>query len=193
MQFKDQLHELELIEGIPVIKTPTIAALAMNVSNSTVAGNIQSVINLLEQGEIMEPNTFDESKIPDISEYVILFYGNLGTDEQLQAMAAADSIWQTFLQHSAVHLDETSLMQDVSVLHPKEMGLYGLKPGFYWMHQLIGYDGICRHLDCWRVEAQKRDMNCIDLEVFTASELSYEEIQTIADSLAWDYVANHKI
>ncbi|KAG1724773.1 hypothetical protein EDB19DRAFT_1897858 [Suillus lakei] len=86
-------------------------------------------------------------------------------------MAAADSI-------CAVRLDETSL--------------YGSKPGFHWMHQLIGYDGICRHLDCWRIEARKR-MNCADLEVFAASELSYEDLQAIADSLARDYVADHKI
>ncbi|KAG1805966.1 uncharacterized protein BJ212DRAFT_1283060 [Suillus subaureus] len=86
MQFKDQLHEPELIEGIPVIKTPTIAALAMDVSNSTVAGNIQSVINLLEQGRIMEPDTFDDPEIPNISEYVVLFHGDLGTGEWLQVV-----------------------------------------------------------------------------------------------------------
>ncbi|KAG1889573.1 hypothetical protein F4604DRAFT_2016744 [Suillus subluteus] len=220
-QFKDQLRELELVEGIPVIKTPTIAALAMDVSNSTVAGNIQSVINLLEQGGITEPDTFDDPEIPDISEYVILFHGDLGTGERLQVvqqcraientswdrfqhvvfipgmfhlkMAAADSIWRTFLQSGAVHLDETSLMRDMGVLCPKETGLYGLKPGFRRMHQLIGYDGICRRLDCWRVEAQKRDTNCTDLEAFAASEPSYEELQKMADSLARDYVADHKI
>lgn len=61
------------------------------------------------------------------------------------------------------------------------------------MHQLIRYDGICRRLDCWRVEAQKRDTNCTDIEVFAASELSYEELQKMADSLARHYVADHKI
>lgn len=61
------------------------------------------------------------------------------------------------------------------------------------MHQLIGYDGICRRLDCWRVEAQKRDTNCTDLEAFAASEPSYEELQKMADSLARHYVADHKI
>ncbi|KAG1862649.1 hypothetical protein F4604DRAFT_1957361 [Suillus subluteus] len=108
-------------------------------------------------------------------------------------MAAADSIWRTFLQSGAVRLNETSLMRDVGVLRPKETGLYGSKPGFQRMHQLIGYDGICRHLDCWRVEAQKRDTNCTDLEAFAASEPLYEELQKMADSLARDYVADHKI
>ncbi|KAG1803053.1 hypothetical protein EV424DRAFT_1474635 [Suillus variegatus] len=188
-EFKDRLREPELVEGIPVVKTPTIAALAMDVSNSTVAGNIQSVINLLKQGGITEPNTFDDPEIPDISEYVVLFHGDLGTGERLQAVqqrcaientpwdrfqhvvfVPADSIWRTFLQPSAVRLDETSLMRDVGVLRPKETGLYGTKPGF-------------------RVEAQKRDTNCTDLEAFAASEPSYEELQKMADSLARHYSA----
>ncbi|KAG1862648.1 hypothetical protein F4604DRAFT_1929403 [Suillus subluteus] len=95
MQFKDRLREPELFEGIPVIKTPTIAALAMDVSNSTVAGNIQSVINLLEQGGITEPGTFDDPEIPDISEYVVLFHGNLGTGEWLQAVQQRRAIENT--------------------------------------------------------------------------------------------------
>ncbi|KAG2341212.1 hypothetical protein BDR05DRAFT_888554, partial [Suillus weaverae] len=219
-QFKDRLHEPELVEGIPIVKTPTVAASAMDVSNSTVAGNIQSIINLLEQGGIVEPDSFDDPEIPDISEYIIMFHGDLGTGEQLQAvqqlhaienspwdqfqhvvfvpgmfhlkMVAADSIWRTFLQTSAAHLDETSLMQDMGMLRPKETGHYGLKPVFCRMHQLIGYDGICCCLDCWRIEARKC-MNCADLKVFAASEPSYEDLQAMADSLAWDYVADHKI
>jgi hypothetical protein len=94
-QFKDRLHEPELIEGIPVIKTPTIAVSVMDVSNSTVASNMQSVINLLEQGGIMEPDTFNDSEIPDISEYVILFHGDLGTGEWLQAVQQCRAIENT--------------------------------------------------------------------------------------------------
>ncbi|KAG1766500.1 hypothetical protein EV702DRAFT_945987, partial [Suillus placidus] len=82
-QFKDWLREPELVEGIPIVKTPTMAASAMDVSNSTVAGNIQSVINLLEQGGIVEPDSFDDPEIPNISEYVIMFHGDLGTGERL--------------------------------------------------------------------------------------------------------------
>jgi len=61
------------------------------------------------------------------------------------------------------------------------------------MHQLISYDGICHRIDCWRVEAPKRNINCTDLEVFAMSEPSYEELQVMANSLARDYVANYKI
>jgi len=61
------------------------------------------------------------------------------------------------------------------------------------MHQLISYDGICCRIDCWRVEAQKHNINCTDLEVFATLEPSYKELQVMANSLAWDYVANYKI
>ncbi|KAG2154427.1 uncharacterized protein EDB93DRAFT_1239484 [Suillus bovinus] len=83
---RHRLHEPELVEGIPIVKTPTMAALAMDVSNSTVAGNIQSVINLLKQGGITEPDIFDDPEIPDISEDAIMFHGDLGTGERLQAV-----------------------------------------------------------------------------------------------------------
>ncbi|KAF9219046.1 hypothetical protein BS17DRAFT_718757, partial [Gyrodon lividus] len=47
-QFKDHLHNLEVVKGIPTVQTPILAACTMDVSNSTVAGNIQSVVNLLQ-------------------------------------------------------------------------------------------------------------------------------------------------
>ncbi|KAG1836731.1 hypothetical protein DFJ58DRAFT_719029 [Suillus subalutaceus] len=83
-QFHNQLHEPEAIEAIPVIKTPIIATSAMDVSNSTVTGNIQSVVNLLEQGGIGDPAAVDDPGMPDISEYIVLFHGDLGTGERLQ-------------------------------------------------------------------------------------------------------------
>ncbi|KAG2137189.1 hypothetical protein BD769DRAFT_1626747 [Suillus cothurnatus] len=72
------------IEAIPITKTPIIAASAMNISNSTVAGNIQSVVDLLEQGGIRNPVVVDDPEMPDISQYVVMFHGDLGTGECLQ-------------------------------------------------------------------------------------------------------------
>ncbi|KAG2743435.1 hypothetical protein P692DRAFT_20691908, partial [Suillus brevipes Sb2] len=51
-QFKDQLCNPETVEAIPIIKTPILAARAMHVCNSTVSGNIRSVVELLQQGGI---------------------------------------------------------------------------------------------------------------------------------------------
>ncbi|KIK74879.1 hypothetical protein PAXRUDRAFT_788451 [Paxillus rubicundulus Ve08.2h10] len=157
--------------------------------------------------------------MPDISEYVVLFHGDLGTGEQLQAvqqccsiegspwncfqhvifcpglfhlnMASVDAIWQTFLQLSAAREDKMSLMHDIGVLQPCETGIYGSKPGFRRMHQLITYDGICQRLDCWRVEVRK--LNHDSLEAFALSEPSFNDLKTITNRLARDYITNHQL
>jgi hypothetical protein len=113
---------------IPVTKTPILASRTMDISNSTVAGNINSVLELLKQGGIEDPTECDPPQALDVSDYVVLFHGDLGTGERLQAalqqraiestpwnclqhvifipglfhlkMVSADAIWHTFLQHS---------------------------------------------------------------------------------------------
>ncbi|KIJ18397.1 hypothetical protein PAXINDRAFT_70789, partial [Paxillus involutus ATCC 200175] len=210
-------------EAIPVERTPILAARAMDVSNSTVVGNIQSVINLMQQGGVEDPAVIDDDATSslDVSEYVALFHGDLGTGEQLQAvqqrraiettaydcfqhvvfipglfhlkMASADALWRTFLQPSAAHEDEICLMHDVGVLWPHETGLYGSKPGFRRMHQLIMYGVICHCLDCWRAEMKKRDSLQDSLNIFVKSEPSFEDLENIANKLAKEYVATYKL
>ncbi|KIK76943.1 hypothetical protein PAXRUDRAFT_779574, partial [Paxillus rubicundulus Ve08.2h10] len=106
-------------------------------------------------------------------------------------MASADAIWRTFLQLSAACEDKMSLMHDIGVLRPRETGIYGSKPRFRRMHQLVTYDGICWHLNCWRVEVRKQNHN--SLEAFALSEPSFNNLQTIANRLARDYIANHQL
>ncbi|KAH7924642.1 hypothetical protein BV22DRAFT_1129691 [Leucogyrophana mollusca] len=49
-QFKSQIRDPDVIDQIPVVKTPVVAASAMDVNNSTVAGNIQAIEKLMAQG-----------------------------------------------------------------------------------------------------------------------------------------------
>jgi hypothetical protein len=67
-QFKDQLCNPETVEAIPIIKTPILAARAMHVCNSTVSGNIRSVVELLQQGGIEDPADVadPDTDMPDI-------------------------------------------------------------------------------------------------------------------------------
>ncbi|KAG2053894.1 hypothetical protein BDR06DRAFT_1051632 [Suillus hirtellus] len=58
-------------------------------------------------------------------------------------MANADTIWYTFLQPLSVCDNEHALMHDIAILLPKETGIYGSKPGFHCMHELVMYDVIC--------------------------------------------------
>ena len=193
----------------------------MDLSNSTVSGNISSIVNLLQQGGVENPDNVDDPEMSDFSEYVILFHGDLGTAERIQAaqqhhadegpswsrmqhvifmpglfhlkMACADAIWWTFIQPLAAREDEMSLMQDIGILQPQETGIYASKPGFRRMHQLVGYDGSCRHLDCWRVEVQKRNWEHTSLEAFALSEPSFQDLQEIADWIARDYIGSYQI
>jgi hypothetical protein len=55
------------------------------------------------------------------------------------------------------------------------------------MHELIMYDGICRQLNCWRVEANK------DLNAYAASEPLFDDLKAMADQLTLNYVANHRL
>ncbi|KIK73181.1 hypothetical protein PAXRUDRAFT_179058 [Paxillus rubicundulus Ve08.2h10] len=157
----------------------------------------------------------------DVSEYVVLFHGDLVTGERIKAaqqhcsiegspwnrmqhvifvpglfhlkMACADAIWQIFIQPSAAREDVMSLMQDVGILRPREIGIYTSKPGFQRMHQLIGYDGTCRHLDCWRVEVQVRNREHTSLDIFALSEPSFEDLQEIADNISRKYIGNYQL
>ncbi|KAI5997476.1 hypothetical protein EDD15DRAFT_2410723 [Pisolithus albus] len=220
-RFQEVLGEPEVVEAIPVIKTPIVAARAMEFVNSTVSGNIQSITGLLAQAGIHDPNEGDDLHMPDISDYVVLFHGDLGTAEHVQAMlqrramedspwnrcqyvvfvpglfhlkmAAADALWRAFIHPVAARSDETSLMHDVGVLWPKETGIYQSKPGFRRMHQLVTYSGICRRLDCWRVEVANVDPSIKNLDDFAATEPTFSQLKEIADILSRKYVATYTL
>ncbi|KAF8128125.1 hypothetical protein EV363DRAFT_433689 [Boletus edulis] len=229
-QFRSQLRDPKVLEQIPIIKTPIIAASAMDVNNSTVAGNIQAIENLLAQGGILNPdsnseveNSADsdsESGPPDMTDFVVLVHGDLGTGERITAlqlrwsiegtpwrrfqhvvfvprlfhvkMAAADALWRVFIHPTAARQDETCLMHDITLLRPHEIGIFASKPGFRKMHEVIGHDGICRRLDCWCAEVHWRSHH-ETLKDFARSKPSLEDLTEIANYLAWEYVANYKL
>ncbi|KAI6037240.1 hypothetical protein PISMIDRAFT_635004 [Pisolithus microcarpus 441] len=223
-QFRSMIQDPQPIEQIPTVKTPIYAAHAMDINNSTVSGNIQAVIELLAQGGIADPTTVLEESVdsdsPDISEYVILVHGDLGTGERLQAtqlcrsiectswnrlqhiifipslfhlkMACADALWRCFISPMAAREDETSLMHNVAQLCPKETGIYTTKPGFRRIHKLVGHAGTCRRLDCWRVHTAKKG-RYNGLEDFASSKPTLDDLQTMANEICRTYVANHQL
>ncbi|KAJ7872617.1 hypothetical protein B0H14DRAFT_3083616 [Mycena olivaceomarginata] len=137
--------------------------------------------------------------------FVILFHGDLGTDERILSllqrcsieetpwhryqgviyvmglfhlkMAAADAIWRIFLEPKTGSEDPTSLMHFVALLRPKETEKIGSDPGFRRMHEVIAHAGTALRLDAWRTEA------------FADSKPSFELITTISNHLASHYVA----
>ena len=219
--FWNVLGEPEEVEALPVVKTPIIATRSMEYVNSTVSGNIESIVGLLAQAGIKDPTETHDPNMPDISDYIVPFHGDLGTGERVQTllqrraiesspwrrcqyvvfipglfhlkMAAADAIWCTFIYPVAARGDDTSLLRDVGILRPKEIGHYQSKPGFRRMHQLITYSGICRHLDCWLELLRKEDPGTSSLEAFAATEPTFTRLKKLADILARDYVETRAI
>jgi hypothetical protein len=220
-QFQSQISAPQVLEQIPVAKTPIIPASAMDVNNSTVTGNIQAIERLMAQGGVFDPADVEDGESPDVTEYVVLVHGDLGTGERIASMqqrrsiettpwrrfqhivfvpglfhlkmAAADAIWRALIQPISARQDQTSLMHDIAQLWPRETGIFGSKPGFRMMHQLIGHDGICRCLDCWQIEVEKMNNAHKTLDDFAISKPSLEELKDIANRLAREYIATYRL
>ncbi|KAG1905442.1 uncharacterized protein F5891DRAFT_1183389 [Suillus fuscotomentosus] len=193
----------------------------MDVNNSTVTGNIQAIERLMVQGGVFDPAEVEDGESPDVTEYVVLVHGDLGMGECIASMqqhwsiettpwwrfqhivfvpglfhlkmAAADAIWRALIQPMSAHQDQTSLMHDIAQLRPRETGIFRSKPGFWMMHQLIGHDGICRHLDCWRIEVEKMNNAHKTLDDFAILKPSLEELKEIANRLTREYIATYRL
>ncbi|KAL4066171.1 hypothetical protein J3A83DRAFT_4360406 [Scleroderma citrinum] len=171
-QFQPLLHDPEVIEKLPLIKTPLTPACAMDINNSTVSGNIQAVVNLLAQGGVYGPNDtcFEDSRSLDLTPYHVIFIPRLFHLK----MACANAIWQCLIQPLTVWEDETSSMHDVSQLQPRET-IYGSKPGFCCMHQLINHAGI------------KKNTQWTSLKALAASKPSLNDLKIWTDEIALKY------
>lgn len=215
-QFRNNLRPPETIERVPLEKTRIVPARAMRVSNSTVSGNLDAIANLLAQGGVGDPTETDDETMVDMTEYVLVTHGDLGTGERIThgqmrraledspyrryqyvifvmglfhlKMACADAIWRIFIKERAAHSEETSVMAHVSVLRPQETGKILTNPGFRRMHQIINHDGKCRRIDCWKSEVRKRNNQHTSLEEFAKSKPTFADLQDLANHLALTYV-----
>ncbi|KAI0695888.1 hypothetical protein BC835DRAFT_1414574 [Cytidiella melzeri] len=220
--FAASIGEPEPIEKIPLTKTPIIPLRTTTDNISQVAGNISAMTHILAQVGVGDPrvahaDSGGSQAVVDVTNHVVLFYGDLGTGEKIDAslerraieetpwlrlqfavfvlglfhlkMACVDALWKVFIQPRSVQEDETCLMKDVSILRPRETGSVASKPGFRRMHQIIQHAGICRRLDCWRVEVQKREPAHSSLKLFAASKPSLDYLKALANHLAMNYTS----
>ncbi|KAJ7750589.1 hypothetical protein B0H16DRAFT_1663320 [Mycena metata] len=194
----------EMVEQIPVKKMRWGPAQSLDIKQSTTAGNIQVVPELLEQGGVGDPSEkvegIWEHNVLSIIAYVILFHGDLGTGERLMAIlqrrAIEDTPWrryqyviQIFIQPKVGREDQTSLMHYIALLRPKETGKIGSDPGFRRMHEVIAHAGAALRLDAWRVEVLRRNPLWTSLQVFADSKPSFALVTEISDYFASHYVA----
>lgn len=214
-QFRSLLKEPKVKDQIPIVKTQQIPARAMNINMSTTVGNVDALENLQKQAGIGDPA--EQPGVVDRNKYILPVHGDLGAGERILSaqrsraieatpwrrfqypifimglfhlkMACVDALWRIFLQPGKARHDDTSLMQDVGVLRPKETGKIGSKPKFRQLHEVVQMSGIASRVDCWRLAAYKRDADHTSLDKFAKSRPSWNVLVAMSKSLALDYVA----
>ncbi|KAJ3522613.1 hypothetical protein NM688_g8849 [Phlebia brevispora] len=201
---KDKLGLPEILEQLPVEKTPITPLQTTLDNNAEVAGNIDTIRHILEQTGVGDLKHV-KAQVVDIGNHVIIIHGDVGTGEKVELaldrrsqedtlwlrlqrvvfvdgvfhlkMACADALWRIFLRHSNVRKDATSLMRDVSKLRPKETGIIGSKPGFRRMHQVIQHAGRGTSVrDLRKHTAQVRDEQWENTLLLNQYFLLYEEL-----------------
>jgi hypothetical protein len=222
-KYKRYLGLPEWVDQIPVKKMRSAPARSMDINQSKVSGNLRAAVDLLGQGGVGDPtdsaNEDDiwEPDIVDITAFVILFWGDLGTGERILSllerrsleaspwrryqymvfvmglfhlkMACADAIWRIFIEPKVAREDVNSLMHFVALHRPKETHKIGSNPGFRRMHEVISHDGIALRLDAWRTEAHRHNPKWNTLEAFAKSNPDRKMVEEMADTLAAKYVA----
>ncbi|KAM6490449.1 hypothetical protein JOM56_014122 [Amanita muscaria] len=200
-----KIKDPEVLEQIPVVKTDIYPAYSMDVNNSTVTGNVQAIERLMDQVGYGSP---DDDDAIDISEYVVLVHGDLGTGERINSilkrrsiedrpwerfqyveycpgyfhvkMACIDTIWRIAIKPVLGRLDETCVMKDVGVFRPRETGMVVSKCEFRRMHQLVKHIGI-------------NHPQYLTLEDFAKSNPKLDDLEALAEELVKEYVADHCI
>ncbi|KII91006.1 hypothetical protein PLICRDRAFT_106940 [Plicaturopsis crispa FD-325 SS-3] len=152
-----------------------------------------------------------------MSQWVILLHGDLLTKERLDSiresraiedtpkrrfqhliflpglfhykMACADALWRTWVQPKDSRIDENSLFKNVGEIRPDETGKFGTKPGFRRTHDVIHHDLWASILDCWRLDARKRNSSWTSLKAFAHARPSWDLITEMSESIVKNYVA----
>ncbi|KAA1479733.1 hypothetical protein DENSPDRAFT_789531 [Dentipellis sp. KUC8613] len=222
--YPDFIGTPEAVEQIPVTKLYHVPARAMDINESTVSGNLDAIQNLMRQGGIGNPDDDEDNNyiydIVDMSEYVVLFHGDLSTCERVQSvmdrradedtawrrfqfiifilglfhlkMAAAEAIWRISIAPIAARKDLNSLMAFVRVIRESETGKIGSKPKFCQMHEVIRHVGVGLRLDAWRIAAGRRNREVTSLEELAGTEPTLDTLREMALDLCDNYVAGNE-
>ncbi|KAL1751932.1 hypothetical protein FB107DRAFT_293531 [Schizophyllum commune] len=208
----------EAIDEIPVVKLRSAPFRMMDISQSSVGGNIDVIAQLLQQAGVGDPrDAKGPGDIIDITRHVLLFHGDLGTYERVMSilehrsieatpfrrfqfvvfifglfhmkMAAADALWRIFVRDKAAHKDPTSLMRFVT-MRPNDSGKIASGPRFRQMHEVITRTGTAFRLDAWREAAAARNPAWKTLEDFASSKPTLHLIEEMAGALAKSHVSS---
>ncbi|KAI0688586.1 hypothetical protein BC835DRAFT_301430 [Cytidiella melzeri] len=183
----------------------------MDINQSTVDGQAEILESLFAQANIGDPT--DTPNVEDITEYILLVHGDLGTGERLEGsrasraieqkpvrglhnvvyvpglfhlqMAAVDAIWRMFIEPKAQRTAPNGLYQQACKIRPCDSGCIGSKPGFRLMHDLITQCVAARMLDIWRVEVENHARQSLKE---WATLATWADIEELPLSLTGKYV-----
>ncbi|KAL1749597.1 hypothetical protein FB107DRAFT_294922 [Schizophyllum commune] len=218
-QFRSVLKGPELIDPIPLVKLRSAPLRMMDKSEASVSGNIDVISDILRQaglGDVHDvANTRAQAHLVDITRYVLLFHGDLGTYERVMSviehrslestpfrrfqfivfifglfhlkMAAADAIWRIFLRNKCGKGDPNSVLHLVSLMRPHDSNKIGSNPRFRQMHEVIMHVGAVLRLDAWREAAGSRAPYS-SLDEFAASKPSLDDLEAAASLLVLSHV-----
>ncbi len=216
--FRQSLSDLsdpEPVEMIPVTKLQYLPYRAMDINQSKTAGNIDALENIFAQAGIGDPTRPGSGLVTDISEYVTIVHGDLGTYERVLSakrqrkqektpfnrlqsvefaiglfhlkMAAADAIWRMEVSPDHAREDPTSFLKICGKLRPDDSSRLVSNAKFREQHELIGHVGTLLRLDAWRVEVERSTTHS-SLESWASSRPSVAEIEEVARRLVLNYV-----
>ncbi|EJF63965.1 hypothetical protein DICSQDRAFT_145419 [Dichomitus squalens LYAD-421 SS1] len=212
------LTDPEPVDPIPIAKTHYLPLRAMDINQSTVAGNIKALGEMFRQAGVGDPHLETNGETPpvDIREYMTIVFGDLGTYERIMSalrrrsvertpynrlqsvafgigyfhvkMAATDTVWRLVVNPVNARQDDTSFMKTAGELRPNESSRLVSGATFRQQHELIGHVGILLRLDAWRTEVKRRNPSIKSLEAWADTKPSLAEINDIAECLVRDYV-----
>lgn len=82
--YQQEVRQSEILEQISVIKSSITPLRATFDNNSKIAGNIDTIHHVLKQASI--GNSKMNPSIVDVSEHVVIFHGDVGMGEKVDAM-----------------------------------------------------------------------------------------------------------
>ncbi|KAI0741659.1 hypothetical protein C8Q80DRAFT_1123500 [Daedaleopsis nitida] len=211
------IEDPEEIDPIPVSKLHYLPLHTMDLNEALVSGNIEAIQNMFSQAGVGDPSRSagGSDSVVDLTEFVTIIHGDLGTYERVLSalhrrsverseyerlqsvvfamglfhfkMAAANAIWRIHVTPEKARVDDTSFMKIVGKLRPRDSSRLITSAKFRQQHELIHQVLTLLQLDAWRVEVKRRT-KYESLEAWAALSPSPEEVKTIADTLARDYV-----
>lgn len=215
--FHNMLQYPEPIEErIPINKTEIIPVQSMDISNSTVEGNIKTIEKLLDQTGLAQLQ--EEQHTVKIDPYIIMFHGDLGTGERIHTakrrkvieatprnrlqyvvfvmglfhlkMACVETIWRVFLKDPKARTEDqkSSFYSNFKILRPRDSSSLSTSFKFRPIHEAISHIGRCRRLDCWRTVLKKYGYS--SLQGFADKHPTWDHVKEIASVVVGELISN---